>query len=217
MSARFPCHSKELSAYCVSHPILEDSARFLNDHGNLRPDCVSHRLQAKSGHRRAWLSLGRLAQPQPQPLLFLRRRVLAPPRGARLPMPLALALLVAAHALPVPGARVRLKPASADPARSLAGHHPRASPGLRRSSASASLTAPWVTFHEQPRVISRERSRRRCFEQWHRTIFAKLSCGPRFFDNFNHLKWKTARLTPTIQAFLLGPNQLDSSAIEKSI
>src|SRR5690606_27664712 len=125
----------------------------LNDHRHLRADCVSHRLEAKSGKRCARASLRRLAEPLPQSILFLRHRVLAAPRRARSPVTLALTRRLAAHALPITRAAVGLKPALADPARPLAGHRPRASPGPRRSSATASLAAPWVTFHEQTRVI----------------------------------------------------------------
>jgi hypothetical protein len=114
-----------LRGHCVSRPVMEHSARFLNCHSDFEPHCVSRDSPVESPQR-IGRNLGRLGlgplQPPAQPVLAVVVGVTPPPPAARLPVPLGLAGGTAAGALAVASARVRREPLPTDPTRTLASH-----------------------------------------------------------------------------------------------
>lgn len=132
MSDEFSNDPKVLADHCVSHPVADHFAGFLNDYGQFWTHYVSHHLEAKFGRHRAPALRHGLSEATAEPIGFLLGRILAPPLRARLPVSLSLTRLVAAHTLTITSAWVWLKPATTDPARALAGH-----PAQRRASENS--------------------------------------------------------------------------------
>jgi hypothetical protein len=170
MSAGSPRDPAELRRHCVTRPRREFSRRFLNENRNFDADCVTRCPQVKSGQRRASVRRGRARtrclapQPATKPILFIVVRVSLAPRRCRTPNTLALTRRIAAHVLPIARARVRLVPPTADPARALAGHRPRASCTwlpARAMSLDRSSATPWVRFREHTRARPVNSSRAR--------------------------------------------------------
>jgi hypothetical protein len=80
-----------LAAHCVSHPVSEYFAGFLNDHGKFGAHYVSHHVEPKSGHDRGrgWV-IERRSQSSAQSLGLLVGRVLVSPLRARSSVSLSL-------------------------------------------------------------------------------------------------------------------------------
>jgi hypothetical protein len=184
MSAEFPRHSKDLAGDCVSHPGREDFGGFFKDHGSFHAHCVSHHLEAKSGHRPApgLRALGLRdvrSKPITKSIGLQFGRVVVTPRRAGSPVSLSLTRGLTAHALAITRPRMRLEPASADPARSLAGHRPQRRPScpLPRSSGQSpdsAMVGPLTTLAAELAIIlasTRPRTTRR-----------RSRCRPRHFD-----------------------------------
>jgi hypothetical protein len=97
--------------------------------------------------------------PYAHSLSLLVLRVGVSPPGARASVPLPLAPLCAAHPLPIPSARVRTKPSTANAARAGTDHPPSSPPPPTPALRSADQAR--THSGKQTRVNSRER-RRRC-------------------------------------------------------
>jgi hypothetical protein len=153
-----------LLVHCVSRPESENFSGFLHDYSRFYTHCVSRRVPGYFSQR---IPTQRLADGDvdthaiAQATLAVVVRVLLVPRGAGAPMPLAAAVIATACTLSLACTRVRLEPLAANPTRPLTRHHcllKRRQRGPARSGRySCAVHGGWVIFHEQRRVIFRER------------------------------------------------------------